>query len=75
MCRDTPRTRPGFQVPNQELAELALGRIFRILSRPYQAGDVEEYERCRAIFLDAVDREAPVDHSPNYARDRSRGAG
>lgn len=54
------------------LAQLALGRIFRILSRPFQEGDIEEYERCRAIVLDASD---PIpDHRPNYARDRNRGA-
>ena len=40
-------------------------------------GDVEEYERCKAIFLDSLDAmgvDAPPDHRPNYARDRGRGA-
>lgn len=31
--------------------ELALGRIFRLGSRPTQPGDIEEYERCRAIIM------------------------
>ncbi len=44
--------------------ELALGRIFRMGSRPTQ--------RCRAIILDARD---PIPgYTPNYARDRNRGA-
>ncbi len=56
-----------------KLAELALGRIFGILSRPFQDGDVEEYERCRAIVLDAAEPIAPL-YTPNYARDRLKGA-
>jgi len=54
-------------------AQLALGRIFRILSRPFQDGDVEEYERCRAILLDAVEPHA-APYVPNWARDRMKGA-
>lgn len=42
--------------PN-ELIELALGRILRIASRPYRDGDLQEYERCRAIILDAAEAE------------------
>jgi hypothetical protein len=35
---------------------LALGRILRMASRPTQPGDVEEYNRCRAIIMtDAPD--------------------
>jgi hypothetical protein len=34
---------------------LALGRIFRMGARPTQPGDVEEYERCRAIILKATE--------------------
>lgn len=52
---------------------LALGRIFRMGSRPTEPGDIEEYERCRRIILDEVDPVAP-DWTPNYARDRSKGA-
>lgn len=60
----TPRT----------LAELALGRIFLLGSRPFQPGDTEEYERCRAIILDGVGQDMPADYKPNYVRDRLRGA-
>jgi hypothetical protein len=62
---------------NQErsgLVALALGRIFRMGSRPTQPGDIEEYERCRAIILDAIDPPPFIDYRPNYARDRNSGA-
>jgi hypothetical protein len=52
---------------------LALGRIFRMGARPTQPGDVEEYERCRAIILDECEPVAP-NWTPDYARDRNRGA-
>jgi len=58
---------------NRQLVQLALGRVFRILSRPFQPGDVEEYERCRAIILDNVEPTEP-DYAPNWARDRLKGA-
>lgn len=35
--------------------ECALGRIFKLGSRPTQPGDVEEYERCRGVILDITD--------------------
>lgn len=54
------------------LMELALVRLFRICSRPFQDGDHEEYDRCRAIILDGA--EPGYDHRPNYARDRDKGA-
>jgi len=53
--------------------QLALGRIFRLLSRPFQEGDLEEYHRCRSIILDASP-EPQEDHRPNWVRDRLRGA-
>lgn len=56
----------------QVLAELAIGRIFRLGSRPTEIGDVEEYERLRAIIMDAAPN--PTDHKPNYVRDRLKGA-
>lgn len=54
------------------LAQLAIGRLLRICSRPWQPGDDEEYALCRAIVLDS--RERASGHAPNYARDRNRGA-
>lgn len=56
------------------LVALALGRIFRMGARPTEPSDVEEYERCRAIILDAVEPRLFVDTRPNYARDRLKGA-
>ena len=52
---------------------LALGRILRLSSRPFQEGDIEEYERCRAIIM-AESPEPTPDHRPSYARDRMKGA-
>jgi hypothetical protein len=57
----------------KKIKELALGRILRMASRPSQPGDVEEYERCRAIILDMSEAQAPG-WTPNYARDRKHGA-
>jgi hypothetical protein len=57
----------------RQLAILAIGRILRIASRPFQEGDLEEYDRCRGIVLDASEHvQAP--YTPNYARDRNKGA-
>ena len=52
---------------------LALGRILRLGSRPERPGDLEEYERCRAIILN-IAGEQPLGYSHNYVRDRRRGA-
>ena len=49
-------TNPKNNQPTEEIALLALGRILRLGSRPTQPGDVEEYERCRAIILTAVQK-------------------
>lgn len=54
-------------------AELALGRILRMASRPAQPGDVAEYERCRALIMDLITAPSQ-DYTPNYARDRFKGA-
>jgi len=58
----------------QALVQLALGRIFRLASRPAQSGDVEEYHRCRALILGALESSDTPDHTPNWARDRLKGA-
>lgn len=36
-----------------KIIELAFGRILRIGARPTQPGDVEEYERCRVLIMEA----------------------
>ena len=51
----------------------ALGRIFRLASRPEQPGDIAEYERCRAIVLDCLDP-LPSPHVYVYARNTPKGA-
>jgi len=43
------------QDERRKIVELAIGRIFALGSRPTQPGDVEEYNRCRAIILNATD--------------------
>jgi hypothetical protein len=35
--------------------ELAFGRILRMGARPSLDGDMQEYERCRAICMDAAE--------------------
>ena len=42
---------------DQKTMELAFGRILRLASRPEQAGDIAEYERCRKLFLNAAERD------------------
>jgi hypothetical protein len=57
--------------------QLALGRIFRLMLRPEEPGDVEQYERARKIVLDAAD-EFQITSGPDYehcwVRDRFKGA-
>lgn len=52
--------------------ELAFGRILRMGARSTQPGDIEEYERCKWIIMDAGEylgvRTTP-DYQPNYPRD------
>ena len=58
---------------NSKVIELALGRIFRMGSRPSEPGDLAEYERCRALILDVADAPGDADWKPNYARDYGKG--
>ena len=53
--------------------KLALGRLFRIMSRPYQPGDDDTYMICRSIILNTSDG-AISNYRPNYARDHNKGA-
>lgn len=71
-------TVPVISPEDSRIAQLAMGRIFLLGSRPEQPGDIEQYETCRAIILNvlggsfaSLDR---FDPTPNYARDRLRGA-
>jgi hypothetical protein len=56
------------------IVNLALGRMFRMMSRPEQPNDAEEYRRCRTIILDFAGDDTPADYRPNYARERNSGA-
>lgn len=67
---DVPR---NDEVPSHVTAGLALGRILRMASRPSLPGDVEEYERCRAIIMGEIDP-VQADYRPSYVRDRLKGA-
>ena len=53
--------------------QLALGRIFRIMSRPAEPGDAEQYEAARQVVIECAPA-LPADWIPNYARDRNSGA-
>lgn len=56
-------------------AHLAIGRLLRIMSRPEQPGDVEEYYRCRSIIMGAAETLglSATDNRPNWCRDRLHG--
>ena len=52
----------------------ALGRIFRLMSRPEQPGDAEQYEQARAVILAHAPADISLDYLPNWVRDRNKGA-
>ena len=54
--------------------QLALGRIFRLMSRPSEPGDEEQYEAARAVILAHAPANISLDYLPNWVRDRHRGA-
>lgn len=55
---------------------LAIGRLFRLGSRPEQPGDEKQYLDCRAVVMEAGEVLGlnAVDRSPNWARDHAKGA-
>ncbi len=56
--------------------QLALGRIFRLASRPTQPGDVQAYEEARHVVLAHYgDGPLPEAYVHNHVRDRNRGSG
>lgn len=69
----TINTLTGPELNCDQLKHMAIGRLFRLASRPFQDGDIEEYERCRAIIMHEVDPCAPW--QANYAADRLKGSG
>ena len=55
-----------------EEVQFAIGRLFLMLSRPEQPGDIETFHKIRAIVLDSAD--CRPDHRPNYVAQRMTGA-
>ena len=53
--------------------QLAIGRLFLMLSRPEQPGDIETFHEIRSIVLDSSEQQTP-DHRPNYVAQRMTGA-
>ena len=68
MLDPTERQLTGLDISLDEeeslVVTLAIGRLFRILSRPHQPGDLEEYERCRAVVMSHVI--LPPEYEPNW---------
>lgn len=59
------------------IMSLAIGRLLRIMSRPAQDGDHDEYTRIRSIILDQHEQaHGPLtsQYVPNYVRDQLKGA-
>lgn len=54
------------------IVALALGRLFLLGSRPFQPGDIEQYEACRAVIL-ANSPNSSNNWAPDYARDHRKG--
>lgn len=54
----------------KKVIELAIGRILRLGSRPARPGDVAEYERCRALILDAAERQGITPSGSNIGTHR-----
>ena len=52
--------------------QMALGRMFSLLSRPFQEGDAEQYEAARNVILNAAEaqgRDTRVGYAHDFARD------
>lgn len=57
--------------------QLAIGRLFRMLTGQPSASDVSDYFACREIIMGAAAERGmntAGPYEPNYARDRLRGA-
>lgn len=54
---------PSLDDEERQAVTLAIGRLFRILSRPYEPGDEEQYERCRAVVMAHVETQ---EYEPNW---------
>ena len=59
------------QTTPQEV-QISIGRLFMMLSRPEQPGDIETFHKIRAIVLDSAEHQP--DYRPNYVAQRMAGA-
>lgn len=58
----------------QRLAEMAIGRLFRMMMRPYREGDHRDYDAIKAVFEACAGPAPAADYQVNWARDRLKGA-
>jgi hypothetical protein len=59
------------------VGRMAIGRLLRLMSRPYQPGDELEYGAARVALMEASEVlgiDASAAYEPDYPRDRRRGA-
>ena len=57
---------------DQQAVNLAMGRLFQIMSRPHKPGDLNDYEDCRRVILDLCE---PIPYyRPCVVRQRGQGA-
>ena len=61
------------QPPMPVEVQMALGRMFAMMSRPTQPGDVETFHAIRAVVLDAAQPQPP-EYRPDYVAQRLMGA-
>lgn len=54
------------------IVKMAIGRLFLLGSRPFQPGDIEQYEDCRRVIL-ANSPNSSNSWEPCYPRDRLKG--
>lgn len=54
-------------------ARLALGRLFSMMQRHSQSGDVDMYHRIRAVVMENAPAGGEY-YRPDYVRDRLKGA-
>lgn len=52
--------------------QMAIGRIIKMASRPFQEGDVQEFLRCRDIVM--AFSPGFMAYAPNWAAERLNGA-
>jgi hypothetical protein len=53
--------------------QMALGRLFAMMSRPAQPGDVEMFHKIRALVMDSAEPQ-PTEYRPNFVLQRLMGA-